>query len=218
MDGANAKDQSARWVANELHDGLMQWIFAAKLKVESLRSESVDGSGLEDLMGILQVAHAEGRALIRHLEDSQKNASSNPFSLLSDLVENLGLLETQDFQVRLDRSWFIEAAKFADTGCNCTPELAWGILRIGQQAVFNVFKHSKQAEVLVRLQVIEPAALELVIEANQKPDHDAKSSTSDESSGFGIPSMKHRASQLGGKLDLDIRTEFSQVKLTVNLR
>jgi signal transduction histidine kinase len=87
------------------------------------------------------------------------------------------------------------------------------MLRIAQEAIHNVKKHSGAAELSVHLRY-EPAAVELEVRDDGKGGaQDGKASALQ--GGFGMTGMRERAANIGGTLDV---TSVEGQGTTVRLR
>jgi signal transduction histidine kinase len=133
-----AQDQERRRIARDLHDGLGQCIVGAKLIADSLLKRSPDQQKLKDLTALLEEAVTSTRS-ISHL-------------LHPPLVDELGFVASA-------RSYLEGFSKRTGIEVNCDlPELKerlpsdleLTLLRILQEALTNIQRHSQSAKAGVR--------------------------------------------------------------------
>ena len=132
-------------VARELHDGAIQALLGIELKVEALRRNteqlpSAVTSELADIQQLLRQQALELRELMQALKPLALDASEQLPDVLASVVE------------RFRRDTGV-TARFMFTGgaTRLPPEIALEVVRITQEALVNVRKHSRARSVLVRL-------------------------------------------------------------------
>jgi signal transduction histidine kinase len=144
-------------VARELHDGAIQALFGIEMKIEALRRESrrspreieVDLAEIQDLVRREVLALRE---LMQALRPTELDSSEQLPDVLAGLVE------------RFRRDTGISARFIAGGGrIPMSPAIALEIVRIVQEALVNVRKHSQARNVLVRL-TRDGGACSLVVE------------------------------------------------------
>jgi signal transduction histidine kinase len=132
-------------VARELHDGAIQTLFGVEMKVEALRrgagavTEHV-ATELESIQDLLRREVLALRELMQALRPIGLDASDQLPDVLANMVE------------RFRRDTGV-SARFVFSGrpVNVPPTTAMEIVRIVQEALVNVRKHSRARNVLVRL-------------------------------------------------------------------
>ena len=199
-----------RWLAYELHDGLMQWVFGAKMLTESALND-LESSGtvvskdkLRRAIQSLEAASKEGRSLIQFLE---KNADYAPgqesgvglAELLESLVQKLGEgHQSHEITIRHDGLPILGAHQ------------RWNLIRIIEQAVVNALQHAGPCKILVALHY-DAGQLTATVEddgcgfdvGRVKDEH------------FGLRGLRHRTQILGGELELSSTIgEGSRICLT----
>ena len=81
---AMSAERDHSWVAMELHDGLMQWVFSARMQLERMEKDmehSDESQRLEQVQSIRKVVSSalkEGRGLISFLEGTNIAVASAP--------------------------------------------------------------------------------------------------------------------------------------------
>ena len=132
-------------VARELHDGAIQALFGIEMKIEAMRRESPGTSSkveseLGEIQGLLRREVLALRELMQALRPPELDSSEQLPDVLAGLVE------------RFRRDTGI-SARFISSGerVPLSPAKALEIIRIVQEALVNVRKHSQARNVLVRL-------------------------------------------------------------------
>ncbi|MEM7474244.1 MAG: ATP-binding protein [Planctomycetota bacterium] len=219
------------WLAVELHDGLMQWIFSARMQVESLgkdlrNSEPSNEIGqhsrpnqlaatanetarekVETIQKILNSALKEGRSLIGFLEGEAQQASAEK-NWLGQLLNFMSLVEAdakiQQQELSIDAN--------PDHWPTLNSHQAWNLLRIVQQAVMNSVQHAGPCSISVRSERLADGGFEVRVqddgrgfdtEASVLPNH------------FGLASMQHRATLIDVEFEV---VSQSDAGTTVRLR
>jgi signal transduction histidine kinase len=132
-------------VARELHDGAIQALYGIEMKIEAIRREShnnpiVADSDLADIQDLLRQEALALRELMQALRPTELESSEQLPDVLATLVE------------RFRRDTGISARFItAGNGVALPSAKALEIVRIVQEALVNVRKHSQARNVLVRL-------------------------------------------------------------------
>lgn len=131
-------------VARELHDGAVQSLIAMEMQVDVVRrqtsgeSERVSGE-LERIQGLLREEVLKLRELMQEMKSIDVDARKLP-AVVNDTVE------------RFQRETGISARFVFDLEpSDMSPRICRELVRIVQEALVNVRKHSKARQVLVRL-------------------------------------------------------------------
>jgi signal transduction histidine kinase len=132
-------------VARELHDGAIQALLGIELKVEALRRHPEPlpdpvTSELADVQQLLRQQVLELRELMQALKPLAIDASEQLPDVLASVVERFR--RDTGVQVR-----FI----FTGGASRLPPAIALEVVRIAQEALVNIRKHSRAQSVLVRL-------------------------------------------------------------------
>ncbi|HET7627530.1 MAG TPA: sensor histidine kinase [Bacillales bacterium] len=186
-----AVSEERQRLARELHDAVSQQLFAISMMTSALRENltAVDESTKQQIATVEKMAgdaQSEMRALLLHLRPATLEGKG-----LEEGIEDL-LQELQAKQP-LDIRW-----EMADV-----PEMPKGIedqlFRIVQEAMSNVFRHSKASSVTVRLGGTGNKEITLRIVDNGRGfDMEARP----KSSSYGLQSIQERAAEIGGVAEI----------------
>ncbi len=197
-----------RWLAYELHDGLLQWIIGARLQLLAALgrdepSSTSSHASMRKALTSLEIALEEGRELIGYLEQDQAPAGIKFAARLQDFVDatqhdaqqhdqQIGLLFDGDVQVALQDG--------------LSDKASWNLLRIVEQAIRNAIQHAGATRIDVLCQVVPgDTAGERDVQVtvrDQGRGFELHRPTSD-SNHFGLNSMAHRARLIGARLSID---------------
>ena len=146
----------SRWIAFELHDGLMQWVIGARMHMAALVASFKAGPNgadtpeelvarLNQILSYLNQASDEGRQLIRFVEGLPR--SGHDVDVVKTLASTTDLLTRKTHQGQPvitfqppQLAWPL-----------LPPHFAWSIVRIVQQAAVNAVRHSQAQHVDVKL-------------------------------------------------------------------
>lgn len=196
-----------RWIAYELHDGLLQWVLGARMQVaalnHSLRNESsqqpLDREALYErlsqVQSFLNEAAEEGRQLIQFVEEQADRRVNAAVAIqahcLMMSMHPSAAADADSSRVRFEPpepAW-----------PELAPRKAWSIVRIVQQALTNAVQHSGAESIRVRLS--RPSDGEVMVEVIddgcgfelgiERPGH------------VGLRSMQQRARQAKLQLAID---------------
>ncbi|MCC6508888.1 MAG: ATP-binding protein [Pirellulaceae bacterium] len=201
-----------RWIAYELHDGLMQWVIGARMHMAALvaavkEQRPIDNldSNLSQILAYLNQATEEGRHLIRFVEGLESDEQANVVAALEGTAEILSR-KTHDgkpqVSVHLPQPGWPELE----------PALAWSVVRIVQQAAMNAVRHSGAEEVSINMGWTSDASqMHVVVSDNgqgfdpaaQYPGH------------FGLKSMRQRSREAGLNLEIKSSPTGTDVHLTI---
>ncbi len=175
----------------EIHDGIVQDLTAAAMHLESAGREATFSSSevQENYAGglrLLREAIAEARRLIRGLATVELDSRGLVWAL-QRLVEKF----RTDLSLRID--FACEAA-----GLRLPGSAQHLLLRIAQEALFNVWRHAGASRADVRL-AYDGRELELTI-ADDGAGFDPRQVPPGH---FGLEGMRTRAQILGGQLQID---------------
>lgn len=186
---ANASLAERARLARELHDGLAQHLWLAKLATERLAGERADTEIEQvraELAGLLDAGLEEARQTVMALRDS--TASNTPFA---EVIAR----HVRRFEEQTGLSTRLEVR--ATSPEPVPPRAAAELLRIAQEALNNVRKHADATMVTVELaHGIEAVRLSV-------RDNGVGFDSAADHPGYGLQSMAERAAALGGRLDVD---------------
>ncbi len=188
-----SQESERRLVANDLHDGVLQYVIAANMHLKAFRksvTEAVDNENLEHGLERLREAVTEGRRLI--------------FNLRPSMLDDFGLLPTLQKAVKnLEQDKGCEVAFDVELGEKALPPaVETTAYRIIQEALNNIAKHCQDGvdvELRVRRMVDE---LEILVSDTGPGFKPAQSKN-----GIGLSSMRERAELLGGTFELETAPE-----------
>ena len=177
-------------LARELHDAVKQQVFAAGMQVAAARRHLPHNAdraaeALQQAEGLLQQAQQELTGLIRQL----RPAALHDQGLAAALQAYL-------------RAWQQQTGIHADLhlqGQRPLPlEVEQALLRVTQEALANVARHSQARQVVVRL-TWQPHAVTLEVRDDGRGFDPARA----RGRGLGLHSMTERMQALGGSLQVD---------------
>jgi signal transduction histidine kinase len=192
-------------IARDLHDTLAHSMMAMLSEIRFLRKlQSYDPAALP-----VELAHAEEVA-----HEGLNEARTAIIQMRANTVREMGLgpALAAAFDHFIDRTGLAgdfaadpEAARFGD-------DRAETLLRMAQEALRNVERHSRATRATLRLRMIDPAHLELCVEDNgigfdpstSRPGH------------YGIVGLREQAELIGAALRIDSRVNAG-TKVSVTL-
>lgn len=199
-------------VARELHDGAIQALFGIEMKLEAMRRNGIKdpAQALKDLEGIQDLVQREVlelRELMQALKPIQLESTEQLSDVLASVVE------------RFRRDTGVSARYVAQgtTPVSLHPGTALELVRIVQEALVNVRKHSRARNVLVRLSRDHGHA-QLVIEDDGEGFGFEGRLTAEELDArrIGPAIIKERARVVGGALTVESTPGVgSRVELTL---
>jgi two-component system sensor histidine kinase UhpB len=201
----NAQEQERQRVARDLHDSVNQLLASAKYRLSSIGAHEgpePDRASLEQVRELVERAIIEVRTISRNLRPSE--------------LDDLGLIAalrslTHEFQKRTGiRSQF----KCDSVACpkEMPKEVEMTLYRIAQEALNNVEKHSRAAQMGMTLNCARTHVL-LAISDNGRGFKPR--TTGGGKSGWGLENMTERAGLLGG--NVEIASSKKGTKIAVRL-
>jgi signal transduction histidine kinase len=188
---ARATAEERARLAREIHDGMSQELWFAKLKqgrLTQLGDLPAEAQGLaEEVAGAIESALAEARQAIMALRPTEG-------ATFTQVVERY----VEDFSDRFG----IPAYCRCDPGVERLPSRSQAeLLRIVQEALNNARKHADATRVRVEIEAA-PAGLRLSVVDNGRGFDPTGAS-----SGYGLHSMRERAGIIGATLAIDSRPQ-----------
>ncbi len=185
----------------ELHDGLGQQLTALELMCQSLK---------EDLSGKQPALEKQVSRICQHLRDAIGQTRALARGLAPVNLESTGLPDALEELAR--RTTGLGRAHCAFAGPTdlalADSSAARHLYRIAQEAVHNALKHSAATKIVIRLNE-KAGAVTLEIADNGQGLPRAKKAAH----GIGLQVMHHRASLIGGKLEVESKPNKG-VKIT----
>jgi PAS domain S-box-containing protein len=178
-------------IANELHDGLGQYLSAANMHLNTVYSDLVTLSKSEDR------SFATGLQMLEHAISETRSISHN---LLPKAIQDYGLkMAVESLVNEMQSTQEISIHLFQKYNDDLIPgNIQINIFRIIQEALNNAIKHSGGLTININL-VYSDNELICTVE-----DNGAGFDPSDvENEGLGLQSMKTRVSAMSGNFDID---------------
>jgi PAS domain S-box-containing protein len=201
----NTQEAERKRIASELHDSIGQSISAVKFSLENALHEP--GAGTSRSGGTyLQNA-------VVKLRDTMDEVRRISMDLRPSMLDDLGLIATINWFCRDLQSLIpgIEISKQIEAAEEEIPaDLKIVIFRIIQEALNNTVKHAHAAHARIHLKKADDT-LELLIEDDGQG---FVMETESEGHGFGLDSMRERASLSGGRMTI-VSTQGSGTSLHV---
>jgi PAS domain S-box-containing protein len=194
-------DEERKKVAEELHEVTAQNLFAVTLNLRSLRQLEASTHLNEDFRFRFDALVTECEKLC---ERSLREVRTSSYSLRPPAQDQLGLSSTLRWYVDgFEKRSGIRVDLTIDEGIDGLPlELETDLFRVVQEGLGNVAQHSGSDVAIVQL---EKYAAEIVLRIEDHgrglPDLTNEREAED-SVGLGIPEMKQRLRQLGGRLEI----------------
>jgi signal transduction histidine kinase len=179
-----AREEERRRLRRDLHDGLGPALAGLTLKLDTARNRLGDDPLLREMRGDVQAAVADVRRLVEGL----RPVSLDELGLVESLRRLVNAIPADGPTVRLR----------VDGGTSPAAAVEVAAYRIAQEALTNVLRHSKArtCEVSVRAENGH-----LVVEV----EDDGRGTVRAPGGGVGLETMRERAEELGGSLELDTR-------------
>lgn len=197
-------------VARELHDGAIQALFGVEMKVEALRRGSLAAPIAAELADVQELIRREILAL-RELMQALRPIGLDSSEQLPDVLANVVERFRRDTGV---------PARFVFTGkaAAIQPAVALEIVRIVQEALVNVRKHSRARNVMVRLAGTERGYSVVVEDDGVGFEFEGRLSARDlDERRLGPAIIKERARIAGAQLAIDSSPgSGSRIELTLD--
>jgi PAS domain S-box-containing protein len=189
----NAQEIERRRIAQDLHDNLGQQMTALRLNLELLKERCETEAELCELVGRAQ-----------HIaENIEREVDFIAWELRPAALDQLGLVQALGSFTAEWSKHYGTAAEFHSAGLDgdrLAPEVETNLYRITQEALNNIMKHAGASRVNVLLERLD-GRVTLIVEddgAGFEPGQSA-----DGGRGMGLLSMRERAAQVGGTLEIE---------------
>jgi signal transduction histidine kinase len=181
-----ASEDERRRLRRDLHDGLGPELAALTLRVDALRNQARSpgldlDAELVHLRTGIQVAVADVRRVVEGLRPPA--------------VDDLGLgaaIEQLASRIVVGPRLTLEVASLPELPA----AVEVGVFRVAQEALTNAVRHADACTVRVRLQTVEGLIL---LEVSD----DGRGAVAARPGGVGLTSMRERADEIGGRLDVE---------------
>lgn len=193
----HAEDDERHRIARELHDSTVQDLVAAMMNLEFLRAPErsqnpTEARQIEDSLALLENCAHEIRTL-SYLLHAPRLSEAGLVEAIRRYVTGFG--ERTGLITHLDLP--ADAPRLADV-----MELV--LFRVVQESLSNINRHARSKTATVRMRQEEA---ELVLEISDQgrglPPHLLKTGGSGAGTGVGLPGMRERLRQIGGRLEIN---------------
>jgi PAS domain S-box-containing protein len=202
------KDTERKRIANEIHDSLGQTLTVASLNLDMIKADLTD-------LGYEKVKQLnEALMLINSAIDESRKIAHN---LMPKALEDFGLISTiEHLVVKFKEATKIDIVFYHN---NIKERFDKGIelnlFRITQEALNNIIKHSNAKK--VNIQLIKHTDYLIFMIEDDGIGFDVNNAKSKKDS-FGLKSIQHRVTGIGGKLNIDTRkNKGTSITIEVNL-
>jgi signal transduction histidine kinase len=188
-------------ISRDLHDGIIQEIYAIGMRLELLRALTKDGSmdtHIVAAMGSLNGVIDDLRSYIRDLDDGVKRSLSLERSLV-EIIDGFRAVSPAQMDITIQ-----------PIGHAPEREQRHTIVQIAREALSNIARHANASH--VKLTLSESSGMyQLTIEDNGRGFDPASANL-----GNGLKNMQQRAKQIGGRLDIhSVPGRGTKLSLTV---
>ena len=204
------QDKEQRRIARELHDGTAQNLAAAAMNL-SLLMDSQAPLAEPQPRRIL----SESLALVQQCVREVRNLS---YLLHPPLLDDLGLAAALKSYVEgfSQRTGIHVTLEIPTNLGRLVPEVEMALFRITQEGLANVHRHSGSLRALIRI-TLSPTEVHLELKDEGKGQVPLNGNGQGARFGVGIPGMRERAQQLGGRMEIDSSSRGTTLKVTLPL-
>ena len=180
-------------MAREIHDTLAQGFTGIVIQLEAAED------GLQENDPEAAVAHlGRARALAR---TSLAEARRSVWALRPEVLEERDLPTALRLLAEQMGAQTAVAFQLEGIPRPLPPAVEDALLRIGQEGVTNAIRHAKATAVTIAL-AYQPAAVQLRVADNGRGFDPTQTPSSNGQGGFGLTSMRERATNIGGQLPI----------------
>lgn len=202
---AQAANRERRLIAQQIHDNVIQNIFATGLQLEALIDE-FQGTDKQDRLLRIKDSMNESISMLRDM--IQLNTFQDVD--LETVIRKLNLLVVK-YQNENTRIYFDCNVDYMPTG-SVSKRIATQLYFIIQEAVCNAVKHASPSDVEIHLQTDFDGIFATI--GNNGKSFDTNKALS-ETTGLGLKSMQFRATEVGGTLEITSAKSWTQVQLFI---
>ena len=191
--------QERNRIARDIHDSVGHALTVLNLHLEA--AVKIWQTDPEEATEFLIESKRLGSNALKEVRQSISTLRADPLAELSledgiiSLCEDLQRSSNISPNLDLDLD-----SNFSNFNLNLKPEIKIAIYRITQEAFTNIFKHAEATEVTIKIKVKNQKSnnLQLIIDDNGKGFQPNQNTT-----GFGLHSMRDRALTVGGSLNVE---------------
>jgi len=206
------QDEERRRIGRELHDGMAQTVLAVNLSLAQVRQSATSlGEPAEHAL-------EKARSLLQQMSREIRTLS---YLLHPPLLDELGLVSALKEYVRgfSERSGikieFVPPNQFS----RLPQSVEIALFRVVQESLANVQRHSGSDSATIRLREDPPEITIEIIDYGRgmKLSSDTPSQSDLPLLGVGIPGMRERMAQLGGRLDIESGQAGTTIRATISI-
>ncbi|HET6861803.1 MAG TPA: PAS domain S-box protein [Pyrinomonadaceae bacterium] len=207
----NIQDEERRRIARELHDGTAQNLFAISINLAKLMQ--LDQLKANEIEQLLVECQSLG-------EQSLKEIRTLSYLLHPPLLDQSGLVSALQWYVEgFSKRSGIYVDVIAQPIGRLSSDVETALFRIVQEALTNVRRHSCSETASIRLERrIGEVQLEINDQGRGLPPINKARADGLPEMGVGIPGMKQRLRQLGGKLEITSSERGTSIVAVVPLK
>jgi len=204
------QDEERRRIGRELHDGMAQTVLAVNLSLAQVRQSS---PALSESAGR---ALEKARALLQQMSREIRTLS---YLLHPPLLDELGLVSAlKEYVHGFSERSGIETQLLLPKDFSRLPQsVELALFRIVQESLANIQRHSGSDTATIRLRE-DPSAITLEIVdygRGMKLSSDGQIQPYAAQLGVGIPGMRERMAQLGGRLAIESSPSGTTIRATI---
>jgi len=205
------QDEERRRIGRELHDGMAQTVLAVNLSLAQVRQSS------PSLSESAERALEKARALLQQMSREIRTLS---YLLHPPLLDELGLVSALKEYVRgfSERSGIETQLVLPKHFSRLPQSVEIALFRVVQESLANIQRHSGSDSATIRLRG-DPSAVTLEIidygRGMQLPSN-GPAQPNVAHLGVGIPGMRERMAQLGGRLEIESSPSGTTVRATIS--
>ncbi len=214
---AAALAQERARVARDVHDGALQSLTGAALRLETIRRQLEDNpaaalDGVHELQSLILLQQRELRSWVRQLQTGGYADDSS----LADLLTELALRIEQEWKLAVKLEMKLEPGRF---DASISPELAREILQVLREALVNAARHTLASLAHVTVALDGDRVRITVADNGQGFPFRGRFEYADLVEGnLGPVMLRQRIAALGGTLAIDSSDAGAQLQITVPRR
>jgi len=189
-------------VAGELHDGVLQWLAAAALRLEAIRNRLAADrtAGLDEVHELQTMIMHQQRELRSFVRELKTGRSPNDFGV-GDLLTILAFRIEQEWQLAVKLDLKLQPERFEGS---ISPELAREIHHIVREALVNTARHTLASLACVSVR-LEGGWVRITVEDNGQgfPFRGRFEDAELAERGLGPVMLRQRVAALGGRLVIE---------------
>jgi len=201
-------------IAGELHDGVLQGLAAAALRLEALRSRlAVDRTAALDEVHELQTMIMHQQRELRSFVHVLKTGRSASDLGLGDLLTTLAFRIEQEWQLAVKLDLKLQPKRFE---ASISPELAREIHHIVREALVNAARHTLASLASVSIQ-LEGGSVRITVADNGQgfPFRGRFEDAELAKRGLGPVMLRQRIATLGGRLVIDSGDDGARLEISL---